>query len=62
MTETATVTQYPDDFTIAASAWCRHFKLCFFCHFGDRYTEDHLCETGRDLAIALMDESEDPWA
>ena len=33
--------------------FCRHFFKCFFCHIGDRYTEDHFCETGRDLIVRL---------
>ena len=36
--------------------FCRHFFRCFFCHIGDRYTEDHFCETGRELIVAMLDE------
>jgi len=37
-------------------AFGRHFLRCFFCHIGDRYTEDHFCEEGRELIVALLDE------
>jgi hypothetical protein len=40
----------------AANAFCRHFFKCFFCHIGDRYIEDHFCETGRELIVAMLDE------
>jgi hypothetical protein len=40
----------------AAEAFGRHFLRCFFCHIGDRYTEDHFCETGRELIVAMLDE------
>jgi len=36
--------------------FCRHFFKCFFCHIGDRYTEDHFCEEGRELIVAMLDE------
>ena len=36
--------------------FCRHFFRCLFCHIGDRYTEDHFCEAGRDLIVAMLDE------
>lgn len=36
-------------------AFCRHFFKCFFCHIGDRYTEDHFCEKGRELLVAMLD-------
>ena len=39
-----------------AEAFGRHFLRCFFCHIGDRYTEDHFCETGRELIVAMLDE------
>ena len=44
----------------AWGAFDSHFKLCFFCHIGDRYTEDHFCEEGRDLIIAAFDEGPHP--
>lgn len=34
----------------------QHFLRCFFCRIGDRYTEDHFCETGRDLVVAVLDQ------
>jgi hypothetical protein len=37
-------------------AFCRHFFKCFFCHIGDRYIDDHFCETGRELIVAMLDE------
>jgi len=37
-------------------AFGRHFLRCFFCRIGDRYTEDHFCEEGRELIVALLDE------
>jgi len=40
----------------AAEAFGRHFFKCFFCHIGDRYTEDHFCEIGRELIVAMLDE------
>ena len=40
----------------AAEAFGRHFLRCFFCHIGDRYTDDHFCETGRELIVAMLDE------
>lgn len=39
-----------------SEAFCRHFFKCFFCHIGDRYTDDHFCETGRELIVAMLDE------
>jgi len=39
----------------AAEAFCRHFFKCFFCHIGDRYTEDHFCEKGRELIVKMLD-------
>jgi len=39
-------------------AFCSHFFKCFFCHIGDRYMEDHFCETGRELIVAMLDEAE----
>ena len=47
-----------------AEAFYRHFRRCFTCHFGDRYTADHFCETGRQLCIAILDEIHDriEWA
>jgi hypothetical protein len=46
------------DFTVqtAAEAFGRHFLRCFFCHIGDRYTEDHFCEEGRELIVEMLDE------
>jgi hypothetical protein len=40
----------------ASDEFCRHFFKCFFCHIGDRYTDDHFCETGRELIVAMLDE------
>ena len=40
----------------AADTFARHFFKCFFCHIGDRYTEDHFCEMGRELIVAMLDE------
>jgi hypothetical protein len=43
----------------SALAFCQHFYLCFFCRVGEsgRYpVEDHLCETGRELIVAMLDE------
>jgi hypothetical protein len=39
-----------------AEAFGKHFFRCFFCHIGDRYVEDHFCETGRELIVAMLDE------
>ena len=39
-----------------AERFCRHFFRCFFCHIGDRYTEDHFCEDGRELIVEMLDE------
>ena len=39
-----------------AEQFCRHFFKCFFCHIGDRYTEDHFCEEGRELMVAMLDD------
>ena len=39
-----------------AEQFCRHFFRCFFCHIGDRYTEDHFCEEGRELMVAMLDD------
>ena len=39
-----------------AEAFGKHFLRCFFCHIGDRYTEDHFCEKGRELIVAMLDE------
>ena len=39
-----------------AEAFGRHFLRCFFCHIGDRYTEDHFCEKGRNLMVTMLDE------
>jgi len=39
-----------------SEAFCRHFFKCFFCHIGDRYMDDHFCETGRELIVAMLDE------
>jgi len=44
------------DYDTASEAFCRHFFKCFFCRIGDRYTEDHFCETGRELIVAMLDE------
>lgn len=41
-----------------SDAFAHHFLRCFFCHVGDRYTDDHFCETGRDLIVAMLDQ----WA
>jgi hypothetical protein len=42
-----------------AEAFYRHFRRCFTCHFGDRYTNDHFCEIGRELCIAILDDIHD---
>ena len=42
-----------------SEAFARHFFRCFFCHVGDRYTNDHFCEDGRDLLVAMLDEIHD---
>ena len=42
-----------------SEAFAKHFFRCFFCHVGDRYTEDHFCEDGRDLLVAMLDEIHD---
>jgi hypothetical protein len=39
-----------------ADAFGRHFFRCFFCRIGDNRIEDHFCETGRDLLVAVLDE------
>jgi hypothetical protein len=39
-----------------SESFCRHFFKCFFCHIGDRYIDDHFCETGRELIVAMLDE------
>jgi len=39
-----------------AEQFCRHFFRCFFCHIGDRYTDDHFCEEGRELMVAMLDD------
>ena len=39
-----------------SEAFGKHFLRCFFCHIGDRYTEDHFCEKGRELIVAMLDE------
>lgn len=39
-----------------AEAFGRHFLRCFICHIGDRYENDHFCEKGRDLIVAMLDE------
>jgi hypothetical protein len=39
-----------------ADEFGQHFFKCFFCHIGDRYMEDHFCETGRELIVAMLDE------
>ena len=46
----------PADGIPPAEQFCRHFFRCFFCHIGDRYTEDHFCEEGRELIVAMLDE------
>ena len=40
----------------AHDIFCQHFLRCFVCHIGDRYIEDHFCEEGRDLMVAMLDE------
>lgn len=40
----------------AHDAFCQHFFRCLFCRIGDRYTDDHFCESGRDLLVAMLDE------
>ena len=42
----------------AHDIFCQHFFRCFFCHIGDRYIEDHFCETGRELLVAMLDEQD----
>ena len=42
-----------------ADAFGKHFLRCFFCHIGDRYIEDHFCEEGRELMVAMLDELHD---
>ena len=44
-------TEYPP-----AQAFGRHFFRCFFCRIGDNRIEDHFCETGRELIVAMLDE------
>jgi len=39
-----------------SEAFGRHFFRCFFCRIGDNRIEDHFCETGRDLLVAVLDE------
>ena len=39
-----------------SEAFARHFFRCFFCRIGDNRIEDHFCETGRDLLVAVLDE------
>ena len=39
-----------------SDAFARHFFRCFFCRIGDNRIEDHFCETGRDLLVAVLDE------
>ena len=39
-----------------AELFCHHFFRCFVCHVGDRYVEDHFCEEGRELMVAMLDE------
>jgi hypothetical protein len=40
----------------AADAFGTHFFRCFFCRIGDNRIEDHFCETGRELIVAMLDE------
>jgi hypothetical protein len=46
----------PPPYLSPADEFGRHFLRCFICHVGDRYTEDHYCEDGRDLIVAMLDE------
>jgi hypothetical protein len=46
---------YPPALT-AAQAFGAHFFRCFFCRIGDNRIEDHFCETGRELIVAMLDE------
>jgi len=39
-----------------ADAFGKHFIRCFFCRIGTRTTEDHFCEPGRELLVAMLDE------
>ena len=39
-----------------SEAFGRHFFRCFFCRIGDNRIEDHFCETGRELIVAMLDE------
>lgn len=41
-----------------SDAFAHHFIRCFFCRVGDNYIQDHFCEKGRELLVALVDE----WA
>ena len=49
----------PGDDPPAHDIFAKHFFRCFFCHVGDRYTEDHFCEDGRELLVAMLDEIHD---
>ena len=42
-----------------AEAFGQHFFRCFFCRIGDNRIEDHFCETGRELIVAMLDEIHD---
>lgn len=48
--------QLPPAHDSPGEAFGRHFLRCFFCHIGDRYTEDHFCEEGRELIVEMLDE------
>jgi hypothetical protein len=41
-----------------ADVFGAHFFRCFFCRIGDNRIEDHFCETGRELIVAMLDELE----
>jgi len=39
-----------------SEAFAKHFFRCFFCRIGTRTSEDHFCEPGRELLVAMLDE------
>jgi hypothetical protein len=52
--ETLTPLSFPP--SSPADAFGQHFFRCFFCRIGDNRIEDHFCETGRELIVAMLDE------
>jgi len=46
----------PPPYLSPADEFGQHFFRCFFCRIGDNRIEDHFCETGRELIVAMLDE------